>query len=60
MKMGTLRYDKDADPWVFDTQAGEVHKGEALEFKIGNRYVFGLLGHPPYFSALGWHRPVWY
>ena len=45
MKMETLRYNKKTDRWEFEHQADEVHSGDALEFKIGNRFVLGRVGY---------------
>ncbi|RIV17891.1 hypothetical protein D2Q93_14810 [Alicyclobacillaceae bacterium I2511] len=43
MKHGEIRYNKNTDRWVFENQSDGFHCGEALEFKIGNRYVHGRL-----------------
>lgn len=43
MKIGELHYHKDIDRWVFEDQTDGYHCGAVLEFKIGNRYVYGRL-----------------
>ncbi|RIV17901.1 hypothetical protein D2Q93_14720 [Alicyclobacillaceae bacterium I2511] len=43
MRTGNLRYDVQTSHWVFENQKEGCHSGEALEFKIGNRYVYGRL-----------------
>ncbi|MCF8568384.1 DUF5348 domain-containing protein [Alicyclobacillus tolerans] len=43
--MGKFRYNSETDRWFFQSSDStfDFHCGDALEIKVGNRYVFGRL-----------------